>query len=116
MIVSVTFHIPGALREFAGGHSSVEIAASPSSVADALATLSILYPGVRDRIATEQGQIREHQHLRWERGYSLYRRAHESDLRRISDFDRAGYQRRLRESPETQTIAARRRFSRSVNL
>ena len=60
MIVSVTFHIPGALREFAGGHSSVEIEASPSTVADALATLWILYPGVRDRIATEQGQIREH--------------------------------------------------------
>ncbi|PYV57801.1 MAG: molybdopterin synthase sulfur carrier subunit [Acidobacteria bacterium] len=60
MIVSVTFHIPGALREFAGGHSSVEIEASPSTVADALATLWVLYPGVRDRIATEQGQIREH--------------------------------------------------------
>jgi molybdopterin converting factor small subunit len=29
-------------------------------VADALATLSMVYPGVRDRIATEQGQIREH--------------------------------------------------------
>ena len=33
------------------------------TVADALAALWILYPGVRDRIATEQGQIREHINL-----------------------------------------------------
>ena len=60
VIVPVTFHIPGALREFTGGHSRVEIEAAPATVADALAALWILYPGVRDRIATEQGQIREH--------------------------------------------------------
>ncbi len=56
----VTFHIPGALREFTGGHSRVEIEASPATVGDALSALWTLYPGVRDRIATEQGQIREH--------------------------------------------------------
>ena len=56
----VTFHIPGALREFTGGRSNVEIEASPATVADALSALWILYPGVRDRMATEQGQIREH--------------------------------------------------------
>jgi len=61
--VPVTFHIPGALREFTDGRSQVEIKASPATVADALATLWILYPGVRDRIATEQGQIREHINL-----------------------------------------------------
>ena len=56
----VTFHIPGALREFTGGRGRVEIEGSPATVADALAALCTLYPGVRDRIATEQGQIREH--------------------------------------------------------
>ncbi|MFY9791124.1 MAG: MoaD/ThiS family protein [Candidatus Sulfotelmatobacter sp.] len=56
----VTFHIPGALREFTAGHSRVQIEASPSTLADALAALWTLYPGVRDRIATEQGQVREH--------------------------------------------------------
>jgi molybdopterin synthase sulfur carrier subunit len=61
--VSVTFHIPGALREFTDGRTKIEIEASPATVADALATLWILYPGVRDRIVTEQGQIREHINL-----------------------------------------------------
>jgi sulfur-carrier protein len=56
----VTFHIPGALREFTAGHGKVEIEHTPNTLADALFALSILYPGVRDRIATEQGQIREH--------------------------------------------------------
>jgi molybdopterin converting factor small subunit len=60
VIVPVTFHIPGALREFTEGHSRLEIEDSPSTVGDALSALWILYPGVRDRIATEQGQIREH--------------------------------------------------------
>jgi len=56
----VTFHIPGALREFAGGQRRVQIEASPATLADALSALWKLYPGVRDRMATEQGEIREH--------------------------------------------------------
>jgi molybdopterin synthase sulfur carrier subunit len=61
--VPVTFHIPAALREFTDGRSRVEIEPSPATLADALARLWTLYPGVRDRIATEQGQIREHINL-----------------------------------------------------
>jgi sulfur-carrier protein len=56
----VTFHIPGALREFTAGRNTVEIAESPTTLADALSALWGLYPGVRDRIANEQGQVREH--------------------------------------------------------
>jgi sulfur-carrier protein len=56
----IAFHIPGALRDFAGGHRRVEIEQSPATLADALAALWALYPGLRDRIATEQGQVREH--------------------------------------------------------
>lgn len=56
----ITFHIPGALREFTGGRSTVVIQHSPTTLADALSALWTLYPGVRDRIATEQGQVREH--------------------------------------------------------
>ena len=60
MIVPVTFSIPGALREFTGGQSTVEIHDSPATLADALSALWRLHPGVRDRMATEQGQVREH--------------------------------------------------------
>ncbi len=56
----ISFYIPGALREFTNGHSKVEIEQSPATLADAFSALWTLYPGVRDRIATEQGQIREH--------------------------------------------------------
>lgn len=58
--MAVTFHIPGALREFTRGQSVIHIQASPTTLADALSALWTLYPGVRDRIATEQGQIRHH--------------------------------------------------------
>src|SRR5229473_5179907 len=56
----VTFHIPGALREFTAGHSRVQIEHSPKTLAEALSALWTMYPGVRDRIASEQGQVREH--------------------------------------------------------
>ena len=59
----VTFHIPGALREFTAGRRTVELALSPATLADALAALYALYPGVRDRVLTEQGQVREHINL-----------------------------------------------------
>ena len=56
----ITFHIPGALREFTAGHSTVKINAFPATVADALTALWTLYPGIRDRVADEQGQLRQH--------------------------------------------------------
>jgi molybdopterin converting factor small subunit len=60
--VPVIFHIPGPLREFTGGRGKVEVEMerSPATVAEALSALYAVYPGVRDRIATEQGPIREH--------------------------------------------------------
>jgi molybdopterin converting factor small subunit len=58
--VPLTFHIPGPLRDFTGGLGRVEIAEQPATLADALRILWDLHPGVRDRISTEQGQIREH--------------------------------------------------------
>ena len=56
----VTFHLPTALREFAEGRSHVDIEISASTLADALAALWTLHPGIRDRIANEQGHVREH--------------------------------------------------------
>ena len=56
----VTFHIPGPLREFTGGRSTVILEQSPATLAEALSALWKLHPGLRDRIVTEQGQTREH--------------------------------------------------------
>ncbi len=56
----VTFHIPGALREFTSGHATIRIEQMPAILSEALTVLWSLYPGLRDRITTEQGQIREH--------------------------------------------------------
>jgi molybdopterin synthase sulfur carrier subunit len=60
LIVSVTFHIPGPLRDFTGGRAKVEIEASPNVLEDALKALWTRYPGIRDRLTTEQGEIRQH--------------------------------------------------------
>jgi molybdopterin converting factor small subunit len=56
----VTFHIPGPLREFTEGRSSVTVEQSPVTLAEALAALWGLYPALRDRLTTEQGEMREH--------------------------------------------------------
>ena len=58
--MSVTFNIPGALREFTAGRATVLLPESPPTVGAALSALWAIYPGLRDRIATEQGAIREH--------------------------------------------------------
>lgn len=58
--MSVTFHIPGPLCPFTGGRSQVEVETSPANLRDALEGLWTLYPGIRDRIATEGGQVRDH--------------------------------------------------------
>jgi len=58
--MAVTFWIPGALRPFAGGLSEIAIEPCPPTLADALTQIWKRYPGIRDRVVTEQGQIREH--------------------------------------------------------
>jgi sulfur-carrier protein len=60
--MSVTFFIPGGLRPFADGKSKVEVPQS-GTLRDALEALWTLYPGIRDRVVTEQGQVREHINL-----------------------------------------------------
>lgn len=58
--MSVTFHIPGPLRSFAEGRSQIELEASAATLSGALQALWLACPGMRDRVVTEQGQIREH--------------------------------------------------------
>lgn len=58
--MAIVFHVPGPLREFTAGRSKVEIGGSPATLSEALSALWSMYPGVRDRIADEQGQVRDH--------------------------------------------------------
>jgi len=58
--MAVSFHLAAALRAFAGGRDHVEIDTSPRTLAEALDALWKVCPGLRDRVATEQGEIREH--------------------------------------------------------
>ena len=58
--MSVTFHVPGSLRSFADGRSEVELEASAATLSDALQALWVACPGIRDRVVSEQGHIREH--------------------------------------------------------
>jgi molybdopterin synthase sulfur carrier subunit len=58
--MTVTFYVPGPLRPYTEGRSQVEVNVSASTVAEALAALWLAYPGLRDRILTEQGEVRQH--------------------------------------------------------
>ncbi len=54
--MAVTILIPAPLRRFTGERASVEVEAA--SVAEALAKLDQLYPGIRERICEPDGRIR----------------------------------------------------------
>jgi sulfur-carrier protein len=56
----VTFHIPATLREFTGGRSQIQLEHTSGSLNEALVALWQIYPGIRDRVVTEQGQLRAH--------------------------------------------------------
>ncbi|MBI5711080.1 MAG: MoaD/ThiS family protein [Candidatus Eisenbacteria bacterium] len=61
----VVFLIPGQLRAFTDGAGRVTVEVTPAGTAppaagEALAALWRLHPGVRDRLVTEQGQVRPH--------------------------------------------------------
>ena len=58
--MAVIFHIPGALRVYTDGKRQVEIGAAHRTLREALRALWLRYPGLRDRLTTEQGEVREH--------------------------------------------------------
>jgi molybdopterin converting factor small subunit len=51
--------IPGALRQYADGKSRIVVERS-ATIAGVLDELGRKYPGIKDRVMTEQTQIREH--------------------------------------------------------
>jgi len=57
--MAVTVHIPSALSSFAGGRGRVGLDRA-ATVREALEALGALHPGVRDRVLTEQGDVRRH--------------------------------------------------------
>jgi sulfur-carrier protein len=56
----VIISIPGPLRPLAAGQSQIKLQGSPPTVRDALELLWRAYPGLRDRVVNEEGQIRGH--------------------------------------------------------
>ena len=57
------FHLPAALRRWAGGNEVVEIRLPLDmrmTIADALVTLGGDYPGIRQRVLDDQNNIRRH--------------------------------------------------------
>ena len=58
--MSLTFVIPGPLRELAVNRGEVRIDDSAESVSGALALLWAQCPALRDRVVTELGELRPH--------------------------------------------------------
>ena len=57
----VSFNIPGPLREFTGQQAKVAIELRDGvNLIESLQSLFVAYPGLRDRILTESGQLRQH--------------------------------------------------------
>jgi molybdopterin converting factor small subunit len=58
--MTYVFMIPGPLRELAGNRGEVRVDGEARSVSDALTLLWTHCPGVRDRVLTELGEVRQH--------------------------------------------------------
>jgi sulfur-carrier protein len=58
--MTVKFWIPGSLTSMTGGHSHVDVEVPDGTLRSALEALFLAYPAIRDRVLTEQGEIREH--------------------------------------------------------
>jgi molybdopterin converting factor small subunit len=56
----ITFQIAGYLTEFTGGRAELTLQDSPTTVGAALDELWRQHAGLRDRVLTEQGQVRPH--------------------------------------------------------
>jgi molybdopterin synthase sulfur carrier subunit len=56
----ITFQIAGYLTEFTAGVAEIKIDASPATVRDALNALWEQHAGLKDRVLTEQGEVRQH--------------------------------------------------------
>ena len=58
--MSVTVHLSGHLKAHSGGEVEVKLDGDHKTVGDTLRSLWKQYPALRDRVLTEQGEIRMH--------------------------------------------------------
>lgn len=58
--MTLTFMIPGPLRELAVNQGEVRVEGAADSVAQALSLLWTQCPALRDRVLTERGELRPH--------------------------------------------------------
>ena len=58
--MAYVFVIPGPLRELAGNRGEVRVDGKATAVSDALSLLWTQWPGLRDRVLTERGEVRMH--------------------------------------------------------
>jgi molybdopterin synthase sulfur carrier subunit len=58
--MSVTVHLSGHLKPYTGGVLEVTLPGDYATVGDALDSLWNQHKGLRDRVLTEQGEIRRH--------------------------------------------------------
>jgi len=56
----ITFQISGYLTEFTAGAAEIKIDASPATLREALDDLWERHAGLKDRVLTEQGEVRQH--------------------------------------------------------
>lgn len=58
--MAFVFVLPGPLRELAGNRAEVRVDGKAETVSEALSLLWRECPGVRDRVLTERGEVRQH--------------------------------------------------------
>ncbi|MGZ5441828.1 MAG: ubiquitin-like small modifier protein 1 [Thermoanaerobaculia bacterium] len=58
--MAFVFVLPGPLRELAGNQAEVRVSGTAGTVSEALSLLWRECPGVRDRVLTELGEVRQH--------------------------------------------------------
>jgi molybdopterin synthase sulfur carrier subunit len=58
--MGIKVNIPSYLRPFADGRSQVVLSTPAATVAEVLGDLWRAHPGLRDRVLTEQGAVRQH--------------------------------------------------------
>ena len=59
----ITFQLSGYQTEFTGGQAEIRIDGNPAFVGEALKQLWAAHAGLRDRVLTEQGNVRPHINL-----------------------------------------------------